>query len=50
MQCFVSLFAGVIYSMYKEYMLKPHEAQKALEQKAMEEKWRELFDSCDILN
>ncbi|XP_026062802.1 HIG1 domain family member 1A, mitochondrial [Carassius auratus] len=29
---------GVIYSMYKEYVLKPHDAQKALEQKALEKK------------
>ncbi|XP_073705245.1 HIG1 domain family member 1A, mitochondrial [Garra rufa] len=29
---------GVIYSMYKEYVLKPHEARKALEQKALEKK------------
>lgn len=41
MQYFVFLFAGVIYSMYREYILKPHEAQKALEQKALEKKWRE---------
>ncbi|XP_048018825.1 HIG1 domain family member 1A, mitochondrial [Megalobrama amblycephala] len=27
---------GVVYSMYKEYVLKPAQAQKALEQKAME--------------
>lgn len=38
MHCFVFLFAGVIYSMYREYILKPAEAQKALEQKALENK------------
>ncbi|KAM9431974.1 HIG1 domain family member 1A, mitochondrial-like [Clarias gariepinus] len=27
---------GVVYSMYKDYMLKPAEAQRALEQKAQE--------------
>ncbi|KAK9979083.1 hypothetical protein ABG768_012529 [Culter alburnus] len=27
---------GVVYSMYKEYILKPAQAQKALEQKAKE--------------
>ncbi|ROL44142.1 HIG1 domain family member 1A, mitochondrial [Anabarilius grahami] len=27
---------GVVYSMYKDYVLKPAQAQKALEQKAME--------------
>ncbi|XP_051724370.1 HIG1 domain family member 1A, mitochondrial [Ctenopharyngodon idella] len=27
---------GVVYSMYREYVLKPAQAQKALEQKAME--------------
>ncbi|KAK2901422.1 hypothetical protein Q8A67_009537 [Cirrhinus molitorella] len=30
---------GVIYSMYREYILKPHEAQKALEQKALEKNY-----------
>lgn len=34
--CFVFLSAGVVYSMYREYVLKPAQAQKALEQKAME--------------
>ncbi|XP_016109127.1 HIG1 domain family member 1A, mitochondrial-like [Sinocyclocheilus grahami] len=29
---------GVVYSMYREYVLKPAEAQKALEQKALEKK------------
>ncbi|XP_056326705.1 HIG1 domain family member 1A, mitochondrial [Danio aesculapii] len=29
---------GVVYSMYNEYFLKPAEAQKALEQKALEKK------------
>ncbi|XP_026874799.1 HIG1 domain family member 1A, mitochondrial [Electrophorus electricus] len=29
---------GVIYSMYKDYVLKPAEAQKALEHKALEHK------------
>ncbi|XP_051984747.1 HIG1 domain family member 1A, mitochondrial [Xyrauchen texanus] len=29
---------GVVYSMYKDYILKPAEAQKALEQKALEKK------------
>lgn len=33
---------GVIYSMYREYILKPAEAQKALEQKALENKWRKV--------
>lgn len=45
MQYFVFLFAGVVYSMYREYILKPHEAQKALEQKALEKKWKEM---CSI--
>ncbi|KAL7875424.1 hypothetical protein AOLI_G00103870 [Acnodon oligacanthus] len=29
---------GVVYSMYKDFVLKPAEAQKALEQKAVEKK------------
>ncbi|KAL6491326.1 hypothetical protein MHYP_G00016710 [Metynnis hypsauchen] len=29
---------GVVYSMYKDFILKPAEAQKALEQKAVEKK------------
>ncbi|KAK1797391.1 hypothetical protein P4O66_008765 [Electrophorus voltai] len=37
---------GVIYSMYKDYVLKPAEAQKALEHKALEHK---TLESCALV-